>query len=134
MKFQKIILSMAIIIIPFSSFADETTATVQKNLNLLGYNAGPVDGAYGKKTRLALEQFYKDSGGLFDGKPDDNEITDLEKALALNPESAEFRDNRMTSTLGSPPKFSLIFNNLFTRGKASPGSRTSSSCSTWYWK
>jgi hypothetical protein len=32
----------------------------------------------------------------------------------------------MTSTLGSPPKFSLIFNNLFTRGKASPGSRTSS--------
>lgn len=84
MKFQKIILSIAIIIIPFSSFADETTATVQENLNLLGYNAGPVDGAYGKKTRLALEQFYKDSGGLFDGKPDDNEITDLEKALALN--------------------------------------------------
>ena len=77
MKFQKIILSMAIIIIPFSSFADETTATVQENLNLLGYNAGPVDGAYGKKTRLALEQFYKDSGGLFDGTPDDNEITDF---------------------------------------------------------
>ena len=49
MKLKKIILSIAIIIIPFTSFADKTTATIQRNLNLLGYNAGPVDGAYGKK-------------------------------------------------------------------------------------
>ena len=63
MKLRKTILSIAIIIIiPFTSFADKTTATIQRNLNLLGYNAGPVDGAYGKKTRLALEQFYKDNG------------------------------------------------------------------------
>ena len=64
MNLRKTILSIAIIIIPFTSFADKTTATIQRNLNLLGYNAGPVDGAYGKKTRLALEQFYKDNGGL----------------------------------------------------------------------
>ena len=45
MKLQKIILTMAMTFIPFTSFADKTTSKVQKNLNLLGYNAGPVDGA-----------------------------------------------------------------------------------------
>lgn len=107
MKFQKIILSMAIIIIPFSSFADETTTIIQENLNLLGYNAGPVDGAYGKKTRLALEQFYKDSGGLFDGKPDDNETTDLAKALALNSGCNSSDLYESTSEI-SDKKFSLF--------------------------
>ena len=107
MKLQKIILSIAIIIIPFTSFADKTTATIQRNLNLLGYNAGPVDGAYGKKTRLALEQFYKDNGGLFDGKTDDNEITDLTKALALN-SGCNSSDLYETTSEISDKKFSLF--------------------------
>jgi peptidoglycan hydrolase-like protein with peptidoglycan-binding domain len=107
MKLQKIILSIAIIIIPFTSFADKTTATIQRNLNLLGYNAGPVDGAYGKKTRLALEQFYKDNGGLFDGKTDDNEIIDLTKALALN-SGCNSSDLYETTSEISDKKFSLF--------------------------
>ena len=42
-------------------------------LNQLSYNAGSADGAYGKKTREALEKFYRDI--------DDNEISDLKSAL-----------------------------------------------------
>ena len=40
-----------------------TVDTAQRMLNQLGYNAGAVDGAYGKKTRGALEAFYADNGG-----------------------------------------------------------------------
>ena len=54
----------------------------QRMLNQLGYNAGPVDGAFGKKTRSALEAFYADTGSLYDGKLDANEIAVLQVAMA----------------------------------------------------
>jgi len=54
----------------------------QKMLNQLGYNAGPVDGAYGGKTKRALEAFYAKSGGSFDGKLDANEVADLTEAMS----------------------------------------------------
>lgn len=53
----------------------------QRMLNQLGYNAGPVDGAYGGKTRGALEKFYADNGSLYDGKLDANEVADLTAAM-----------------------------------------------------
>jgi len=59
-----------------------TVDTAQRMLNQLGYNAGPVDGAYGGKTRGALESFYSDNEGSFDGKLDANEIADLKKAMS----------------------------------------------------
>ena len=49
----------------------------QKLLNRLGYNAGPVDGAYGAKTRKALERFYYDIGRSFDGNLDQNDLKNL---------------------------------------------------------
>ena len=49
MKLIKIISIIVSTLLATESFADKTTATVQKDLNLLGYNAGPVDGSYGKK-------------------------------------------------------------------------------------
>ena len=42
--------------------ADQKTADAQRLLNSLGYNAGSVDGIWGKKTRAALEKFFKDNG------------------------------------------------------------------------
>ena len=45
------------LLIPHAVFAD-TVAQSQRMLNQLGYNAGPVDGAYGGKTKRALEAFY----------------------------------------------------------------------------
>ena len=59
-----------------------TVDKAQLLLNRLGFNAGPVDGAYGKKTKGALEAFYVNQGGSFDGKLDLNEIADLEQAIA----------------------------------------------------
>jgi len=59
-----------------------TVDKAQLLLNRLGFNAGPVDGAYGKKTKGALEAFYVNQGGTFDGKLDLNEIADLEQAIA----------------------------------------------------
>ena len=59
-----------------------TVDNAQRMLNQLGYNAGAVDGAYGKKTRSALEAFYADNGGSFDGKLDANEIADLQAAMS----------------------------------------------------
>ena len=47
--------------------ADKITANVQRDLNLLGYNAGPVDGVSGRKTISSLKAFYNDYGGEFDG-------------------------------------------------------------------
>jgi hypothetical protein len=53
----------------------------QNLLHNLGYNAGVVDGAYGGKTRRALEAFYKNKGGEFDGVLDANELTDLREEM-----------------------------------------------------
>ena len=69
------------LLIPHAVFAD-TVAQSQRMLNQLGYNAGPVDGAYGGKTKRALEAFYAKSGGSFDGKLDANEVADLTSAMS----------------------------------------------------
>ena len=43
-----------------TALADKITASIQRDLNLLGYNAGPVDGVSGRKTISSLEAFYTD--------------------------------------------------------------------------
>ena len=53
-----------------------TVSNAQNIPHQLGYNAGSVDGAYGKKTRRAIEEFYKDNGSVYDGEIEYNEITD----------------------------------------------------------
>ena len=83
--FHRFILSASIFSI-FGFFASAGTIdNAQRMLNLLGYNAGLVDGAYGGKTRAALERFYAQSGSKFDGNLDANEISDLRKALQESP-------------------------------------------------
>jgi len=51
------IIAILSLLIPHAVFAD-TVAQSQRILNQLGYNAGPVDGAYGGMTKRALEAFY----------------------------------------------------------------------------
>ena len=63
----------------------------QRMLNQLGYNAGVVDGLYGGKTKRALEAFYADNGGSFDGSLDANEVADLLAAVK------ELRENNGVS-------------------------------------
>ena len=70
----------------------------QRMLNQLGYNAGAVDGAYGKKTRSALEKFYADNGSSYDGKLDANEVADLTAAMdAAGIKSAPFNHSLWTA-------------------------------------
>lgn len=82
----------------------------QRMLNQLGYNAGPVDGAYGKKTKGALEKFYADNGSVYDGTLDANEVADLQTALSARgiqltlQTSTEVRD----SFIVNPDKQNLI--------------------------
>jgi len=74
------IITILSLLIPHAVFAD-TVAQSQRMLNQLGYNAGPVDGAYGGKTKRALEAFYAKSGGSYDGKLNANELADLTEAM-----------------------------------------------------
>ena len=39
-----------------------TVSFAQRMLNELGYNAGPIDGSYGGKTKRALEAFIQIKG------------------------------------------------------------------------
>ena len=80
----KIILTGLIFGISTSLVSAGTVDNAQSMLNRLGYNAGTVDGAYGAKTRGALEEFYVDNGGSYDGKLDANEITDLLAAINIS--------------------------------------------------
>ena len=54
-----------------------TVDTAQRYLNILGYDAGVVDGLYGSKTKRALTAFFADRGTKYDGTLDDAEIAAL---------------------------------------------------------
>jgi hypothetical protein len=55
---------------------------IQEQLNALGYDAGPVDGAYGQQTRKAILAFERDHDMPAIGMPDDEVRRRIEKALA----------------------------------------------------
>jgi peptidoglycan hydrolase-like protein with peptidoglycan-binding domain len=46
-----------------------TVLEIQRELNRLGYNAGPVDGWMGARTREAIQAYQRDHGLLVDGQP-----------------------------------------------------------------
>ncbi len=46
-----------------------TVMEVQRELNQLGYNAGPVDGWMGTRTRAAIQAYQRDHNLLVDGQP-----------------------------------------------------------------
>ena len=62
------------------TLAKDSVSEAQRYLNILGYDAGVVDGLYGKKTELALENFYSERGQI------DNKVfnqDDLDAILKL---------------------------------------------------
>ena len=69
------------------SFNDPVMANnvleAQKMLTKLGYAPGPIDGAYGGKTKRALDEYYQAKNKKFDGKLDKNEIVDLTASIKL---------------------------------------------------
>ena len=77
----------SICILTISFFSNPVNANdvleAQKMLTKLGYAPGPIDGAYGGKTKRALDEYYKDKNKKFDGKLDKNEIVDLTASIKL---------------------------------------------------
>jgi hypothetical protein len=99
-------------------FADKITANIQRDLNLLGYNAGPVDGVSGRKTISSLEAFYNDYGSEFDGeigKDDADAVHSYAKRYSpnRNPKNGLVKDtaknpwaHRFTSTIARAGTYS----------------------------
>ena len=67
-------------------YESEIVFQTQKNLQELGYNPGPIDGIWGKKTQSTLKKFQHDNGLSMTGKLDSKTkeklgIISLEKIL-----------------------------------------------------
>ena len=78
MKFTKLLsLFFMLIFLANSLLAD--IKTVQKQLNEMGYRAGPEDGLWGNKTENAVKLFLSDNKLKWDGIFDQNEINLIEK-------------------------------------------------------
>ena len=65
--------------------------TMQASLNQLGYDAGPVDGIMGTRTRGALQQFQKARGFVADGYPTLEMLAYVQNAL--NPQPTSYLPN-----------------------------------------
>ena len=95
-------LILSTLIAPVSQAQTNTVRDVQSWLTQLGYNPGPIDGSYGRRTEEALRNFYNSLGAIFDGVLDQNEIDDLREKLSLgNIDEAEgnWRQSRISEKL-----------------------------------
>ena len=63
--------------VPSVVLAENIAFKAQRFLNILGYDAGIVDGLYGGKTKLALEEFYSDRNQSYGGKLEQKDIDAL---------------------------------------------------------
>jgi peptidoglycan hydrolase-like protein with peptidoglycan-binding domain len=55
---------------------------IQRQLRVLGYETGPIDGAYGPLTEAAVERFQRDQGLTVDGVPGAQTVARLEATRA----------------------------------------------------
>ena len=78
---MKFILPAIFLLALTTSAQAQSVAAAQSALSFLGYDPGPVDGAWGGKTRSALEQFYEDRSRSFDGRLDDDDYAVLAREL-----------------------------------------------------
>ena len=59
---------------------DPLVADIQSSLTRLGYEPGPVDGAFGKRTSLAISEYQKENGLLVTGQPSEALLTHMNKS------------------------------------------------------
>ena len=82
MKFKYYSILIFLITLASNAYGSESIKEAQRLLNNLGLNAGPADGVWGKNTESAITKFYARESLTFDGKIDQNELTDLRAAVA----------------------------------------------------
>jgi N-acetylmuramoyl-L-alanine amidase len=68
---------------PGTEDGDDDFAGVQARLKNLGYDAGPTDGIYGRRTRAAIAMFQAEHGLDIDGKANDATLAKLDETYAL---------------------------------------------------
>ena len=78
---RSFLLVILITLFPSFSLSDEVTAEAQRLLNELGYNAGPVDGLIGGKTRNAMSDAFKSVGKAWDQELDEVDLAVLRNIL-----------------------------------------------------
>ena len=78
---RSFLLVILITLFPGFSLSDEVTAKTQRLLNDLGYNAGPVDGLIGSKTRNAISDAFKSVGKEWDRELDAADLAILKDIL-----------------------------------------------------
>ena len=79
--------------------AIDNVQEVQTWLTQLGFEPGPADGSYGKRTKQALEAFYQGKGGNFDGELSENEVQDLREAIKAAGISEGTQGNNVTAAV-----------------------------------
>ena len=60
----------------------QPVSVIQRRLRTLGYETGPIDGAYGPLTEAAVERFQRDQGLTVDGVPGAQTVARLEATRA----------------------------------------------------
>ena len=112
------VIIFAIFICMVSATSANNVIQSQEMLLNLGFNPGPADGIYGKKTQIALEEFYTSRADVFDGVVSANEIMDLSIASGMVYPGCSF--------IGSPDLISndTFFENLRSRFEDAWNERT----------
>ena len=77
MNYILIVCVLCLVSLSPASFADKIITSIQKDLNLLGYESGPIDGLVGKRTVTSLKSFYRDYGGEYNGNISSNDLDAL---------------------------------------------------------
>lgn len=78
-----LVLTLALLVAsPALALTSAKTRDVQEKLILLGYEPGPIDGAYGRQTRIAVRKFQKDANIGVDGKIGPQTLNALEEFAA----------------------------------------------------
>lgn len=129
MKFSRICLAVfsLILLVCNSASADNIVKSSQISLNYLGHDAGAADNSYGKRTKRALEQFYRDMGGDFDGELDIIELLQLQKRIV--------ESDKTSATFGNNGSWHYIFpdrnNNAFQLLCKRPGNFLTCDSTNW---
>jgi len=83
-KYKKLLIITLILAISLNATpVASDVKTAQQILNQLGYNSGPVDGAYGRKTKNALKNLYLYKNQTYDGNLDEEEMLELQRLSNL---------------------------------------------------
>ena len=103
---RSFLLIILITLFPSFSLSDELTAEAQRLLNEIGYNAGPVDGLIGGKTRNAMSDAFKSIGKEWDQELDEADLAILqfiqEQKTFVEPQTLAAAKTISSDDLGLP--------------------------------